>query len=470
MTLQATETTPPSEAIAAVHAALSDLLGDRLQTGQALREQHANTATGRGTQAPDMVAWPETTEEVSRILRLCWDHAVPVIPFGAGSSLEGQLNAPRGGLSLDMSRMARVLEVRDEDLLAVVQPGITRKRLNEELRATGLTFPIDPGADASVGGMCATRASGTNAVRYGTMADNVRALEVVLADGTVIRTGSRAAKSAAGYDLTRLMIGSEGTLGVITEATLRLRGIPETVLGGIAAFPDLDSAVSAVILLVQMGLDIGRVELLDAMQIRACNAYSKLDLEETVTLFFECTGSEAVAKDTAETFAELARDAGATHIDWSSDPDTRNRLWQARHDSYWAALALRPGCKGLVSDACVPISALAENIAAAQADLQARGLIGTILGHVGDGNFHVVLMTDPEDADEAAQVEDFLHGITLRAQAAGGTCTGEHGIGQGKMSALAEEAGPAIAVMRAVKLALDPKNILNPGKIFEVTA
>ncbi|MCA1334242.1 FAD-binding oxidoreductase [Pseudooceanicola marinus] len=465
-----TQTVQPREtAIATVHATLAEAFGDRLQTGAAIRAQHANTATGRGTQAPDMVVWPESTEEVSLILRTCWAQGVPVIPFGAGSSLEGQLNAPQGGVSLDMSRMAAVLETHPEDLLAVVQPGITRKRLNEELRATGLTFPIDPGADASVGGMCATRASGTNAVRYGTMADNVLALEVVLADGTVIRTGSRAAKSSAGYDLTRMMIGSEGTLGVITEATLRLRGIPETVLGGIAAFPDLDSAVSAVILLVQMGLDIGRVELLDAMQIRACNAYSKLDLEETVTLFFECTGTEVVAQDTAETFAEIARDAGATHIDWSTDPDTRNKLWAARHDSYWAALALRPGCKGLVSDACVPISALAENISAAQADLQAKGLIGTILGHVGDGNFHVVLMTDPEDADEAARVEDFLHAITLRAQAAGGTCTGEHGIGQGKMGALAEEVGPALVAMRAVKAALDPKGILNPGKIFAMT-
>ncbi|PJE28116.1 putative FAD-linked oxidoreductase [Pseudooceanicola marinus] len=465
-----TQTVQPREtAIATVHATLAEAFGDRIQTGAAIRAQHANTATGRGTQAPDMVVWPESTEEVSLILRTCWAQGVPVIPFGAGSSLEGQLNAPQGGVSLDMSRMAAVLETHPEDLLAVVQPGITRKRLNEELRATGLTFPIDPGADASVGGMCATRASGTNAVRYGTMADNVLALEVVLADGTVIRTGSRAAKSSAGYDLTRLMIGSEGTLGVITEATLRLRGIPETVLGGIAAFPDLDSAVSAVILLVQMGLDIGRVELLDAMQIRACNAYSKLDLEETVTLFFECTGTEVVAQDTAETFAEIARDAGATHIDWSTDPDTRNKLWAARHDSYWAALALRPGCKGLVSDACVPISALAENISAAQADLEAKGLIGTILGHVGDGNFHVVLMTDPEDAEEAARVEDFLHAITLRAQAAGGTCTGEHGIGQGKMGALAEEVGPALVAMRAVKAALDPKGILNPGKIFAMT-
>ena len=465
-----TQTVQPREtAIATVLATLADAFGDRLQTGAAIRAQHANTATGRGTQAPDMVVWPESTEEVSLILRTCLAQGVPVIPFGAGSSLEGQLNAPQGGVSLDMSHMAAVLETHPEDLLAVVQPGITRKRLNEELRATGLTFPIDPGADASVGGMCATRASGTNAVRYGTMADNVLALEVVLADGTVIRTGSRAAKSSAGYDLTRLMIGSEGTLGVITEATLRLRGIPETVLGGIAAFPDLDSAVSAVILLVQMGLDIGRVELLDAMQIRACNAYSKLDLEETVTLFFECTGTEVVAQDTAETFAEIARDAGASHIDWSTDPDTRNKLWAARHDSYWAALALRPGCKGLVSDACVPISALAENISAAQADLEAKGLIGTILGHVGDGNFHVVLMTDPEDADEAARVEDFLHAITLRAQAAGGTCTGEHGIGQGKMGALAEEVGPALVAMRAVKAALDPKGILNPGKIFSIT-
>ncbi|KAA2316848.1 FAD-binding protein [Pseudooceanicola sediminis] len=457
---------PAEASLDAVRATLSALLGDRLQTSAALCAQHANTATGRGTQAPDLVVYPLDTQEVSAILRCCWQHGVPVIAFGAGSSLEGQLNAPLGGVSVDMSRMNQLLEVRAEDLLAVTQPGITRKALNHELRATGLQFPIDPGADASVGGMCATRASGTNAVRYGTMAENVLALEVVLADGTVIRTGSRAAKSAAGYDLTRLMIGSEGTLGIITEVTLRLRGIPEETLGGVAAFPDLDSACAAVIVMVQVGLEVGRVELLDAAQIRACNAYSKLDLAEVPTLFFECSGSDTSARDAAQTFADIAEEHGATAINWSSDRDTRSRLWQARHDSYWAALALRPGCKGLVSDACVPISALAENIAAAQADLVEKALIGTILGHVGDGNFHVVLMTDPEDTAEAEKVSAFLKGITQRAQDAGGTCTGEHGIGQGKMAALAAEAGASLDVMRAIKLALDPRQILNPGKLF----
>ncbi|QPM89482.1 FAD-binding oxidoreductase [Pseudooceanicola algae] len=457
---------PAATAVDAVRGTLAEHFGDRLQSGTSFCEQHANTATGRGTQAPDMVVWPETTQEVSLIARTCWEQGVPLIPFGAGSSLEGQLNAPLGGVSVDMSRMDSLREVLAEDLIAVVGPGLTRKRLNEELRHTGLQFPIDPGADASIGGMCATRASGTNAVRYGTMAENVLALEVVMADGTIIRTGTRAVKSAAGYDLTRLMIGSEATLGIITEITLRLRGIPEETIGGVAGFPDLQSACAAVIIMVQIGLDIGRVELLDPVQIRACNAYSGLTLPEVPTLFFECGGTDASARDTARIFTEIAEEEGALSIEWTAAREARNKLWQARHDSYWAALALRPGCKGLVSDACVPISKLAESIAEARADLDARGLTGTILGHVGDGNFHVVLMTDPEDMDEAAQVADFLKGISRRAQAVGGTCTGEHGIGQGKITSLADEAGASLAVMRAVKAALDPRNILNPGKLF----
>ncbi|NIZ08823.1 FAD-binding oxidoreductase [Pseudooceanicola sp. HF7] len=459
---------PADTAVEAVRAALKETFGDRLQTGATLCEQHANTATGRGTQPPDMVVYPETTQEVATIARLCHAHCVPLIPFGAGSSLEGQLNAPCGGVSIDMMKMDTIKEINPEDLIAVVGPGITRKRLNTELRHTGLQFPIDPGADASIGGMCATRASGTNAVRYGTMAENVLSLEAVMADGTVIRTGSRAVKSAAGYDLTRLLIGSEGTLGIITEVTLRLRGIPEETIGGVAGFPDLDSAVAAVIIMVQIGLDVGRVELLDPTQIRACNAYSNLTLPEVPTLFFECTGTDAAARDTARLFAEIAEEQGAQSIEWTAAREARNKLWQARHDSYWAALALRPGCKGLVSDACVPISELAANITAARDDLEARGLIGTILGHVGDGNFHVVLMTDPEDSAEAEHVEAFLKGITQRAQACGGTCTGEHGIGQGKIASLADEAGASLGVMQAVKAALDPRNILNPGKMFAV--
>ncbi|MBT9383396.1 FAD-binding protein [Pseudooceanicola sp. CBS1P-1] len=457
---------PDQAALGAVRAALQDLLGERLQTSAALCEQHANTATGRGTQAPDMVVFPLDTAEVSAIAKICWDHAVPLIPFGAGSSLEGQLNAPVGGVSIDMSRMDALREVHPEDMIAVVQPGLTRKRLNQELRHSGLTFPIDPGADASIGGMCATRASGTNAVRYGTMAENVLSLEVVMADGRIIRTGTRAIKSAAGYDLTRLMIGSEGTLGIITEVTLRLRGIPEETLGGVAVFPSLQAASEAVITMVQIGLDVGRVELLDVNQIRACNAYSKLELAEQPTLFFECAGTDASARDNARIFAEISEEHGASDIHWTADRDARNKLWRARHDAFWAALALRPGCKGLVSDACVPISKLADNILEAAKDLEARGLIGTILGHVGDGNFHVVLMTDPADAAERAEVDAFLKGITKRAQASGGTCTGEHGIGQGKMESLAAEVGPALEVMRALKAALDPKGILNPGKLF----
>lgn len=451
-----------------VAEALAPLLGDRLHTAQAVRDHHASTATYIASQSPDLVAYPKSTDEVSQILKICHAHDFPVIAFGAGSSLEGQINAPNGGISLDMSEMAEVLEVCDEDLLVVVQPGITRKRLNEELRATGLTFPIDPGADASIGGMASTRASGTNAVRYGTMADNILSMECVLADGEIIRTGTRAKKSSAGYDLTHLMIGAEGTLGIITELTLKLRGIPDKVIGGMAQFDTIEDACNAVILAIQCGLDVARIELLDAGQIAACNDYSTLDLKVCPTLFFEFSDHEAGTDEMNEMFREIATDCGATEYKYAQNADERNVLWTARHNAYWAALAQHPGKKGLSTDACVPISRLADCIEASNNDLIESGLAGTILGHVGDGNFHVILCFDPENADDVEKVEGYLGRMSMRAIEMGGTCTGEHGIGQGKQKYLRQEVGGAVDVMKAVKIALDPKNILNPGKIFPV--
>lgn len=445
---------------------LGAILGNRLHTAQAVRDHHTNTATWIAAQSPDLVAYPQSTQEISKIMAVCHKHRFPVIPFGAGSSLEGQVNAPMGGLSLDMSEMSAVLEVCPEDLLAVVQPGITRKRLNEELRATGLTFPIDPGADASIGGMASTRASGTNAVRYGTMADNILSLECVLADGQIIRTGARAKKSSAGYDLTHLMIGSEGTLGIITELTLKLRGIPSKVIGGMAQFDTIQDAVAAVILAIQCGLDVARLELLDAAQIAACNAYSKLDLPVCPTLFFEFSGHDAGTDEMNALFRETAMDCGATAYSYAQDTDERNKLWTARHDAYWAALAANPTKQGLSTDACVPISRLADCIDASNADLIETGLSGTILGHVGDGNFHVILCFDPQDPADVTKVEGFLSRMSLRAIEMGGTCTGEHGIGQGKRTFLRHEAGNAVDVMQSVKTALDPAGILNPGKLF----
>lgn len=446
---------------------LAPFLGARLHTAQAVRDHHASTATSIAAQSPDLVAYPKNTDEVSQILKICHAHGFPVIAFGAGSSLEGQVNAPNGGISLDMSEMSQVLEICSEDLLAVVQPGITRKRLNEELRTTGLTFPIDPGADASLGGMASTRASGTNAVRYGTMADNVLSLECVLADGQIIRTGTRAKKSSAGYDLTHLMIGAEGTLGIITELTLKLRGIPDKIVGGMAQFDTIEEACSAVILAIQCGLDVARIELLDAAQIAACNAYSKLDLPVCPTLFFEFSGQDAGTDEMNALFHETALECGATAYHYAQNADERNVLWTARHNAYWAALALHPGKKGLSTDACVPISRLADCIEAANQDLIETGLSGTILGHVGDGNFHVILCYDTDVADEVAKVEGYLSRMSMRAIEMGGTCTGEHGIGQGKQKYLKDELGGAVDAMRSVKTALDPKGILNPGKIFQ---
>jgi D-lactate dehydrogenase (cytochrome) len=452
-----------------VIAALAARYGNRLATAPAVREQHAHTTTWIANQPPDAVVFPQSTEEVQEVVRLCASHRVPVIAFGTGTSLEGQVNAPRGGICLDFRDMNRVLAVHAEDLDCIIEPGITRKALNEQLRDQGLFFPIDPGADASLGGMAATRCSGTNAVRYGTMKDNVLALKVVLANGEMMSTARRAKKSSAGYDLTRLMIGAEGTLGVITELTLRLTGIPEAISSGVCPFPSVEAACNATILAIQSGIPVARIELLDALQVRACNLYSNLTLPETPMLFLEFHGTEASVAEQSERFAEIAKDLGGGPYDWATRAEDRSRLWQARHDAYWAARRLRPGTQALSSDVCVPISRLAECVTATQRDAAASRFIAPIVGHVGDGNFHLLLMIDLNDPDEIKRAEALLERLVERALAMDGTCTGEHGIGQGKMKYLLSEYGePALETMRAVKRALDPLDIMNPGKIFSL--
>jgi D-lactate dehydrogenase (cytochrome) len=450
----------------ALFAALAARFGDRFSLSQSLREQHANTLTWLKTEAPDAVLFAETEAEVSEVVRLCAGARVPVIPFGTGTSLEGHLNAPYGGVSLDLSRMNRILAVHEADLDCVVEPGVTRKALNDHLRDLGLFFPVDPGADASLGGMAATRASGTNAVRYGTMRDAVLGLTAVLADGSVITTGGRARKSSAGYDLTRLLIGSEGTLGVITGLTLKLYGIPETILSAVCPFASIAGACNATIAALQMGLPLARIELADEVQIRACNAYSHLALPEMPTLFLEFHGTAASAREQVEAFAEIARAEGGGEFDWAERQEDRTRLWQARHDAYWAARALKPGAEVLSTDVCVPISSLAACVGETRQDIDRLGLLAPIVGHVGDGNFHVLPLIDPSDPEERGKVQDFLDRLIDRALGFGGTCTGEHGVGQGKIRYLAQEHGPGIEVMAAIKKALDPLNILNPGKIF----
>jgi D-lactate dehydrogenase (cytochrome) len=455
------------QAAAAVIAALAVRYGNRLATSRALREQHGHTTTWIENQPPDAVVFPQSTEEVQEIVRLCAAHHVPVIGFGQGTSLEGQVNAPRGGICLDFRDMNRVLAVHAEDLDCVIEPGITRKQLNENLRDTGLFFPIDPGADASLGGMAATRASGTNAVRYGTMKDNVLALKTVLANGEVISTGHRAKKSSAGYDLARLMIGSEGTLGIITELTLRLAGIPEAISSGICPFPSVEAACNATILTIQTGIPVARIELLDEMQVKASNAYSKLTLPETPMLFLEFHGSEASVAEQSQRFGEIAAELGGGPFDWATKAEDRSRLWQARHDAYWAVMGMRPGIRALSTDVCVPISRLAECVTQSQRDLKESRLVAPVVGHVGDGNFHMLLLIDHNDADEIARAKAFLERLADRALAMDGTCTGEHGIGQGKMQYMPAEHGePTLDVMRAIKRSLDPLDIMNPGKIF----
>jgi D-lactate dehydrogenase (cytochrome) len=458
---------PDDRALAAVISGLAAEFGNRLVTSLAVRQQHANTATWVISEPPDAVVHPTTAEEVQRIVRLCATHTVPVICYGTGTSLEGHVNAPFGGVCIDLSDMKRVVAVHPEDLDCVVEPGVTRKQLNEHLRDQGLFFPIDPGADASLGGMAATRASGTNAVRYGTMKDNVLALTAVLANGDIVRTATRAKKTSAGYDLTRLLIGSEGTLGVITDITLKLQGIPEAISAGICPFPSVEAACIATIETIQTGIPVARIELLDALMIKASNAYSKLSLPECPMLFVEFHGSESGVAEQSAQFGEIARSCGGGPFEWATRAEDRTRLWQARHDAYWAARGLRPGSQAVATDVCVPISRLAECVVETQQDIAASGLICPIVGHVGDGNFHCQPMVDLEDAEEVATVVAFMERLVERALAMEGTSTGEHGVGQGKMKYLEREHGaPALEAMRAIKRALDPQNIMNPGKII----
>ncbi len=444
---------------------IRQLLGDRLSTAQAVREQHGKDQTWNPGAPPDAVAFVQSTEEVQRVVEICARHKIPMIPYGTGTSLEGHFSAPFGGISIDVSGLNGILEVNSEDMDCRVQAGVTRKQLNAHLRDTGLFFPIDPGADASLGGMAATRASGTNAVRYGTMKDNVLGLTIVMANGEVIRTGTRARKSSAGYDLTRLMVGSEGTLGVITEVALKLHGIPQSITAGVCPFPSVEACCKAAIETIQLGVPVARIELVDAEHIKALNAYSKLSLAVTPTLFVEFHGTEASTREQSEMFSAIAAEMEGGPFQWATQEEDRVKLWQARHDAFWATRSLVPGKDEVfATDVCVPLSRLAECVTQTQADLAQNNLYGPIIGHVGDGNFHVVLYCQRDDAAEVAQVKAAYDRMIERALAMGGTCTGEHGIGSGKRKYLLREHGPAVAYMQAIKRALDPDNIMNPGK------
>lgn len=451
-----------------VLAELAALLGERLSVSLPIREAHGRDESWHPVVAPDAVAFATSTEDVAAIVRICARRRFPVIPFGTGTSLEGHISAPHGGLSLDLSRMNRIIEVNAADLDVHLEAGVTRKALNIHLRDMGLFFPIDPGADASLGGMAATRASGTNAVRYGAMRENVLNLTAVMADGRIVRTARRARKSSAGYDLTRLLVGSEGTLGVITELTLKLYGIPEAISSGVVSFPNFESAIDAVITTIQSGLPMARIEFLDEVQVAACNRYSKLNLPEAPLLLVEFHGSEASVEEQAQRFGAIASEYGGGDFDWATKPEDRTRLWEARHNALYAALALQPGKKGLITDVCVPISRLAEAIKGTKADLAQSSLVAPMVGHVGDGNFHLIMLIDPANSEELAEARRIHDRMIVRALSLDGTCTGEHGIGEGKMAFLEAEHGEGVAVMRAIKQALDPLGILNPGKMFSV--
>ena len=447
--------------------ALRARFGERCSTAPAVREQHGRDESPFPVTPPEVVVFCESIEDVSAVLRLADAHAVPVIAYGTGSSLEGHLLAVQGGVSVDVSRMTNIVQLHPEDLTVTVQAGVTREQLNREIRDSGLFFPIDPGANASLGGMAATRASGTNAVRYGTMRENVLGLTVVTATGEVIRTGTRAKKSSAGYDLTRLMVGSEGTLGVICEVTLKLHPLPEAVSAAICQFPDVNSAVRATIQMIQMGVPIARCELLDANAVRVVSAHSQLGLREAPMLLMEFHGSPASVQEQAETVQALTADCGGQDFQWATTPEERTRLWTARHKAYFAGMAANPGCRSVTTDTCVPISRLAEIIDVSVLDADASGLPYYIVGHVGDGNFHLAYLVKDGDAAERDIAEALSHRMVQRAIALGGTCTGEHGIGLHKIGFLVEEAGEgAVQMMRTLQRALDPKNILNPGKIF----
>ena len=452
----------------ALVARLKAHFGERCSTAMAVREQHGRDESSYTTVPPPAaVVFAESTADVAQVVTWAQEARVPVIPFGVCSSLEGHLLAVQGGISIDVGRMNRVLAVNPEDLTVTVQPGVTRKQLNEEIKSTGLFFPIDPGADASLGGMTATRASGTNAVRYGTMRENVLGLEVVTASGEVIRTGTRAKKSSAGYDLTRLMVGSEGTLGVITEVTLKLYPLPEAVSAATCSFPSIEAAVRTTIQVIQMGVPIARVELIDVNTVRMVNHHAKLALREEPMLLMEFHGTPASVKEQAETVQAIADEFGGQAFEWASTPEERTRLWAARHNAYFAAVQSRPGCRAISTDTCVPISRLADCLLTSVAEADASGIPYFLVGHVGDGNFHFGYLINPEDPQERATAEALNQQLVARALSMEGTCTGEHGIGLHKMDFLVTEAGaPAVAMMRTIKRALDPHNIMNPGKIF----
>jgi D-lactate dehydrogenase (cytochrome) len=449
-----------------VLAELSSVLEGRVTRSKSDLEVHGRSETWFADTPPDAVAYPQTTAEVSALVKLCHAHDIPVIGWGAGTSLEGQTMAIHGGLVVDFSQMNRVLRVNDADMDAIVQPGVSREQLNTDLRATGLMFPVDPGANASIGGMAMTRASGTTAVRYGTMRDNVIGLEVVLADGTIMHTGSRARKSSAGYDLTALFVGSEGTLGLVTELTLRLHGQPEAINAAVCAFDDMDSAVSAVMMTIQMGIPMARIEFLDTKSVEAVNAYAGVDFPLKPHLFVEFNGSETSVADQVSSFGDIVQDFGASGFDWASKLEDRNALWTMRHNAFYACLALKKGCISVVTDICVPISKLAEAVQETADDIAASSIEGPILGHVGDGNFHAILLVEPDNDAELAEAKRLAHRMAERALKLGGTVTGEHGIGLGKKGFMEQEHGaPAWAAMGAIKQALDPKNIMNPGKL-----
>ena len=458
------------EVPAALLTALKARFAERCSTALVVREQHGRDESAFTTVPPPAaVVYVLSTQEVSEVVTLASQYRVPVIPFGIGSSLEGHLLAVQGGISIDVSRMNQVLTINAEDLTVTVQPGVTRKQLNQAVKSTGLFFPIDPGADATLGGMSATRASGTNAVRYGTMRENVLALEVVTASGEVIRTGTRAKKSSAGYDLTRLMVGSEGTLGVITEVTVKLYPLPEAISAAVCSFPSIEAAVRTTIQIIQMGIPIARVELIDANSVRMVNAHSKLTLREEPQLLMEFHGSPASVKEQAEAVQEIATEFGGNAFEWATTPEERTRLWTARHNAYFAAIQSRPGCRAISTDTCVPISRLADCLLDSVAEAEASGLPYFLVGHVGDGNFHFGYLIDPDNPAERATAEQLNHALVARALRLEGTCSGEHGVGLHKMDFLLTEAGSgAVGMMRTIKQALDPHNIMNPGKIFSL--
>ncbi len=445
---------------------IKDKFGQQFSDSKSIREQHSHTMTIHSSELPDGVLFASNKNDVSDAVKICNDFRCPIIPFGVGSSFEGHVNAPFGGLSIDLNNMNEILNVYQDDLLVTVQPGVTREQLNTHLRDTGLFFPIDPGANASIGGMSSTRASGTNAVRYGTMKDNVVSIEAVMPNGEIIKTSNKAKKSSAGYDLTRLLVGSEGTLGIITEITLKLYGIPEVIAGGRVSFTSIKDAADTVITTIQSGIPVARIELLDAIQVKACNLYSKLSLPEEPLLLLEFHGSKKSVDEQSELFGEIALEFGGNNYEWTSNNEERNKLWKARHDAYWAARSYMPGTEMYSTDVCVPISRLSECIVETVKDLNDNDLIGPIASHAGDGNFHVAVMLDTNNENEVSKLGPFLDRLSDRAIKMDGTCTGEHGIGQGKRKYMYNELGNSVDVMEAIKKSFDPNLIMNPGKLF----